>query len=270
MSEGADVTLETGYGPTAPPGDNLLNDFQHETAVSYLALARARGDRVDESRASLALTDAGTPLPFWNRALLRAPISEAEETASAIRSFYAAQGDGPYLFDSAWPTPDFRPFGCVLMGHPPLMLRPAGAPLPKSPPELRIVEVHDAEHAEAFEHTLVDGYPAPQFQPFAGVRLFTPKTFDAPGWRHFVGFVGDRAVAAGSSYTGDRLLRVENIATLADVRGRGYGVAITAATIAADLSKPAMLVASDLGRPVYEKLGFSAIARVTYWLGTRP
>jgi hypothetical protein len=28
-------------------------------------------------------------------------------------------------------------------------------------------------------------------------------------------------------------------------------------------------VASDLGRPVYEKLGFNAIARVTYWIGPR-
>jgi hypothetical protein len=56
---------------------------------------------------------------------------------------------------------------------------------------------------------------------------------------------------------------------LEEVRGRGYGRAITAATIAVDLSKPATLVASDLGRPIYEQLGFVAVMRVTYWLGLR-
>jgi hypothetical protein len=46
-------------------------------------------------------------------------------------------------------------------------------------------------------------------------------------------------------------------------------VAITAAVIGVDLTKPAALVASDLGRPIYEKLGFAAMLRVTYWLGLR-
>ena len=76
-------------------------------------------------------------------------------------------------------------------------------------------------------------------------------------------------MAAGSAYAGDQLLRVENIAVLHGVRGRGYGVAITAATIGVDLTKPATLVSSDLGRPIYEKLGFRAVMRCTYWLGMR-
>jgi hypothetical protein len=72
-----------------------------------------------------------------------------------------------------------------------------------------------------------------------------------------------RPVAAGSSSVGDRLLRVENIGALDEVRGRAYGLAITAATIAVDLTKTAALVASDLGRPIYERLGFVAISRST-------
>lgn len=155
------------------------------------------------------------------------------------------------------------------MGHPPLMLRPAGAPLPPAPSELRIVKVQSVAAATDMERTLVDGYPAPQLQPFKGVQLFTSKAFDARGWHHFVGYVGDRPVAAGSCFVGDRLLRVENIATLGDVRGRGFGVAITAATVAVDTTKPAVLVASDLGRPIYEKLGFQAMTRVSYWIGNR-
>jgi hypothetical protein len=264
-----DEPLETGYGPAAPPGDNLCNDFQQETARSYAELARARGARIDCVDGVLTMTDAGLGLPFWNRTIVEQPSLDIEQTVARVKAFYDGNGHSPYLFDSAGPTADLRGHGFVLMGHPPLMVRPAGAPLPGPPPELRIVRVEGGDTAADLERTLVDGYPAPQFQPFEKVQLFTPPTFGAAGWHHFVGYVGDRPVAAGSSYVGDRLLRVENIATLSDVRGKGYGIAITAATIAADPSKPATLIASDLGRPVYERLGFVAMLRVTYWLGMR-
>jgi GNAT superfamily N-acetyltransferase len=65
------------------------------------------------------------------------------------------------------------------------------------------------------------------------------------------------------------LVRVDNIATLESARGRGYGLALTAAAAAVDPSKPATLIASDLGRPVYDRLGFVAVMRFTYWLGLR-
>jgi hypothetical protein len=262
-----ETPLESGYGPTAPGGDNLCNDFQQETAASYQELARARGDRHVRNPGVATMTDSGTPLPFWNRAVIEQPIVDASETVAQLRAFYGGT-TAPYLLDSAWPTPDLRGDGFHLMGHPPMMVRTTSEPPPPPPADLTIVEVHDAQTAEDAERTLVDGYPAPMFQPFAGVRLFTPEAFGAAGWHHFVGYADGGPVAAGSCYIGEHLLRVENIATLAGVRGRGFGFAITAATINADLSKPAVLVASDLGRPVYEKLGFVAIQRVTYWIGS--
>jgi hypothetical protein len=262
-----ETPLESGYGPDAPAGDNLCNDFQQETAQSYGELARARGDRRERHRGVLSLTDSGLPLPFWNRAVLEQPIVDATEIIATTRAFYG-NGSAPYLLDSAWPTPDLRPHGFQLMGHPPLMLRTTSGALPSPPPDLTIVPVTDAQTATDLERTLVDGYPAPPLQPFAGVQLFVPEVFDAQGWHHFVGYLDGQPVAAGSCYAGERLLRVENIATLGRVRGRGFGLAITAATIAVDPTKPAVLVASDLGRPIYEKLGFVATQRVTYWIGS--
>jgi hypothetical protein len=264
-----ETPLATGYGPASPPGDNLVNDFQQGTAVSFAAIAQARGSRVQRIDGVVTMTDAHSPLPFVNRAVLEQPVDDIERVVRGLRAFYAAGTGGPFLFDSAWPTPDLRAYGFELMGHPPLMMRQANAPLPDAPAELRIVEVTDDATATDLERTLVDGYPVPMMQPFEHVQLYTAGALTAPGWKHFVGYVDDRPVAAGSSYADDRLLRVENIATLADTRGRGYGLAITAATIAVDLTKPATLVASDLGRPIYERLGFVAISRASYWLGMR-
>ena len=117
---------------------------------------------------------------------------------------------------------------------------------------------------------MINGYPAPMLQPMTEVTLVTPAALEAPGWHHFVGYVDGEPVACGSGYAGDRLVRVDNIATLESARGRGYGLALPAAAAAVDPSKPATLIASDLGRGVYERLDFTAMLRVTYWLGMRP
>lgn len=261
--------LETGYGPSSPRGDNLLNDFVQDNAASFAAFGAARGDRIGRVERIVTLIDAGSPLPFSNRAILERPIDDIRSVLDHIRPFYDTGPTVPFLLDSAWPTPDLEPIGFTRMGHPPLMVRAPGDPLPPAPPELHIVRVDDDRSAFDYEHTLIDGYPAPQLQPMTEVTIVTPKALDAPGWHHFVGYVDGKPVASGSGYVGDRLVRVDNIATLESVRGRGYGLALTAAAAAVEPSKPATLIASDLGRPVYERLGFVAVMRFTYWLGLR-
>lgn len=148
------------------------------------------------------------------------------------------------------------------------MLRPPD-PFPPAPAELRIDRVADDRTAFDFEYTMVNGYPVPQLQPMDAVTVITPESLRAPGWHHFVGYVDDEPVASGSGYVGARLVHLDNIATLESHRGRGYGFALTAAATRSDPTKPAALIASDLGRPVYEQLGFSALLRYTYWLGRR-
>jgi hypothetical protein len=265
-----DERLESGYGAQVPPGDNLCNDFVQGSARSFAAFASARGDRLARLDGILTMVDAGSPVPFFNRAMLEQPIDDLERLLHELRRFYCGTGgETPFLLDSAWPTPDLRPHGFALMGHPPLMRRPARASLRAARPELHIVPVSDDRTAHDYEYALVYGYPAVQMQPLQGVSILTPAARTAPGWHHFVGYVDDRPVTAGSAYVDDRLLRVDNVATLEEARGRGYGAAITAAAVAVDPSKPATLVASDLGRRVYEQLGFVAMLRVTYWLGMR-
>ena len=267
---GDDSQLEDGYGARTPSADNLLNDFVQEGAASFATFAAARGDRCERIDGVGTLVDAGSPVPFFNRATLEHPMSAPRSVLDALRGFYGpGENTAPFLLDSSWPTPDLSGHGFTLMGHPPLMWRPAGAPLPETPAELRIVPVADDETAFAFEHVLAYGYPAPQMQPVTEPTVLPPAARVAPGWHHFVGYVDDKPVTAGSAYEGDNLVRVDNIATLDEARGRGYGLAITAAATSVNADKPATLIASDLGRPIYERLGYVALLRVTYWLGMR-
>src|SRR3954454_23417734 len=130
----AEDILDTGYGPGAPPGDNVANDFQQETAASFAELARARGDRRERHAGRLTMTDSALRLPFWNRAVLEQPATDPGALVDDVRAFYAGgPADAPFLLDTLWPTPDRREHGLVLMGHPPLMVRPPHLELPAPP-----------------------------------------------------------------------------------------------------------------------------------------
>jgi predicted GNAT family acetyltransferase len=67
----------------------------------------------------------------------------------------------------------------------------------------------------------------------------------------------------------DTLTVVEMVSTRAAQRGNGYGAALTATAALAAPDRPSALLASDVGRPVYERLGFVAVLRWTLWVGTR-
>jgi hypothetical protein len=60
---------------------------------------------------------------------------------------------------------------------------------------------------------------------------------------------------------------VEFISVDATLRGRGFGAAITWAATLAQPELPAVLIASDDGRPVYERMGYATICRFTLWMG---
>ena len=99
----------------------------------------------------------------------------------------------------------------------------------------------------------------------------TPGTWlDERRARLFVGWTGDRPVAASSAWIAEGINDVTVVATLPDARRRGYGEALTWRAALADPSLPAMLVSSDDGRPVYERMGFLPLFRFTLWYRNRP
>ena len=68
---------------------------------------------------------------------------------------------------------------------------------------------------------------------------------------------------------GEREVGVYMVATLPEERGKGYGVALTAAAIEAAPHLPAVLQASDMGQPVYRRLGFQDISSYALWYKPR-
>jgi hypothetical protein len=168
---------------------------------------------------------------------------------------------------SPWPLADLAPHGLARVGHPPLMVRaPDGSAPPAS--DLRIVRAADAETLADFERTLIEAYPLAEMQPWQRGAFLAEPILDS-NWRFFVGYEGDVAVATAAAYVSPTVTMVELVSSRPEGRGKGYGAAVTAAATLTEPERPAMLVASDLGRNVYARLGYSSFLRYTIWLGTR-
>lgn len=274
MSGATEPRLEDGWSAATPAGDNVLLDAGLLMAAAYADLGRAAGGPVvDHPDLGIFAMDLHSPSLFGNQVHLTRPIRETEVPAvvAALRAAYQP-GGGPYLVFSSWPTPDLRPHGFSLAGHPPLMLRPAG-PLdggldPRSAGGLRVKRVGTEGELADFERTLVEAYPVPELQPWTPSCFYPPAALGS-GWRFYVGYEAERPVATASAWIGERLTLVEMVSTRSECRGRGHGAAVTAAAMLADPSNATILLASDPGRPVYERLGFLTLLRFTLWIGTR-
>ena len=255
--------LTTGWEPGVAVDDTVLRQFVHAYADRLVATAAAAGGEVIRTD-RVVVADARSAFLFDNAVVLLRP--PGRDTAADLVAAAAVFGDRPWVLLSAWPTPDFREIGLTLVGHPPLMLRLPGGRAPAHPTHLMIREVRDARTLADFTRTLVAGYPMP-----AGVDTvaFHPDllgtTVDL-----LVGYVDGEPVACGGAAVAAGLIEIDWIATLPGHRGKGYGAALTWAAATVRPGLPAVLLASDDGRPVYERLGFVPLLRCTMWMKESP
>ena len=144
--------------------------------------------------------------------------------------------------------------------EPALVLAPVPEVVPSPPPGLDVRRVADEEglaHARALSH-----HGARQIPSLAAAT--------APGVALFVGYVHGRPVATSrvvcygdARTTPGKVADVTGVVTAPEHRRRGYGTALTWATVAeaAALGCAAVvLTATAMGYPVYSKMGFVPVS----------
>jgi hypothetical protein len=257
-----DARLEDGWQPDTPEGDTLLHAYVRGFTGWLADLGHRLGVRtlVDEDVVAM---DTGSGFFLANGAMLRRPCADVRALGARLTDFYAAEPGGPWALFSPFALRDPDVPGLDLAGHPPFMVRPAGGDAPVDPEGLVIEEARDAAALADFAAAL-SGYPAPDADVFA-----RPGLLEAPGTRIFVGYSDGRPVACAAAHVTDPCVHVEWVAAHEDVRGRGFGAAVTWRATLADPSKPAVLLASDSGQPVYARMGYLRLSRFTCWTGTR-
>ena len=260
--------LATGWEPATPPGDTVLRDYVTTWADWLEDLARACGGR-SERHDDVVLCDLGSPSMFLNNALSLQPpeATDVDELVNRVETFFRAGRGGGYAWFNPWPMPDLGRGGFELGGHPPFMLRTVGGTARPTPAGLRIEEVTEAQALADFDRAAILGFPLPALGE--GSTAFGPGAIEVDDLHIFVGYDGDEPVTTASSHVGARLQHVEFVATRPEWRGRGYGEAITWRATLTDPTLPAALIASDAGRPVYERMGYLPVTRFTLWIGAR-
>lgn len=258
MSDGA---LATGWEQDLPAGDSIVRAGVLSVAdrVEHQARVLGRPTHRDDHMVAAWLADSGM---FSNFAVLTAPPASWNALATEVEKAIPTVADAIVL--SPFPTSDLREQGFVLIGHPPFMVRPVGGTGPTAPAGLDIVEVTDGDGIRAFGRALVEGYPLSDMDPDCGQTLFCADGPAGPS-RLFLGLVDGEPAATAGAHTACGVNHVEFVATREAFRGRGIGAAVTFAAATADPALPSVLISSDIGRRVYEGLGYFAVMRWTLW-----
>ena len=134
---------------------------------------------------------------------------------------------------------------------------------------LDIKEVRDLKALHAWERVAIEGYPLDALAGAPTRSVTNESWLEEPRWRLWVGWVGESPGQCIVDLDRARHQRCHPWSQLfPDARGRGYGEALTWHAARADPSLPSMLISSDVGRPIYERMGFLPLQRITLWYRT--
>jgi hypothetical protein len=134
----------------------------------------------------------------------------------------------------------------------------------ETPRELEIVRVATAEEVEEFEAVSVRGFEneAATIHPGA---FHPPAILDEPRMILWLGRVEGKPVGAAMSYRTDETVGIFGVTTIASMRRRGYGSALTRAAMLVDTGLPSILAPSPEGEQVYRRLGFEPVGELRIW-----
>lgn len=265
--------LEDGWQPSTPMADTLMRRLVFNLAGEVTSNVAGLGGQV-ERLDNLIAADLGRPAAFYNCCILTQPLEASTEAQilAFLEAFFDVQGHatGMVVLFSAWPTSDLRRYGWNLMGHAPAHVRPAGGDPPPDPPGVTISQVTTPKELYEWERGAIRGYPFDELAALPPGSFVAPRCLDDSRHRFWIARIDGEVAGVSSAFVEHGLSYVPLVATLPTARGRGVGTALTWRATLADPSLPAALLSSDDGRPVYERMGYLPITRLTLWYRLRP
>jgi hypothetical protein len=253
----------------------MCRRFVHHWAERNVAFAGAAGGTVVQTD-RFVLADYRHPTGFFNGVVLLAPPRDWDDVLDELNPLLAG-GTGDVMLWSLWPTPDLRRRGWLLMGHPPLLLRPPTelAPVPAPAPTPRVVGT--AADLAVWEDVAARGYPLPELVGGRAGRLLSPALLaDERLTFRISDDISDEAdflrtpVSVSAHFVAHGLAGLAFDATLPASRGRGHWVQHARARLRARPDLWHSGIFSDDSRPLAEALGFVPIVRFTRWHRPRP
>jgi ribosomal protein S18 acetylase RimI-like enzyme len=246
-----------------------MNDGDLASAVdanywqSFKLLARACGGEVLEREGMLAVS-TGLPVSMLNIAFVMRPLADPRGTLREVVSFYDARRlpfvvrvrEGVDLESEAASAALGMPYSDTVPG---MALFPV-PPAPEPVQGLNIEQVSDSKRLRDYHRVAAEGFGMPL--EFAE-RLMGPAFLEVEGFESYLGTMDGEPVAVSSVFVDGQVAGVYNVATLQSHRRRGIGEAMTWRSVARGRDAGctvAVLEASEMGKPVYERMGFRVVA----------
>lgn len=246
-----------------PAEQAQAHDRNFVTAISLLAESIPSGSTGRQGSIPIAIT--GVPGAFFNAVWILEPprptdLQAALETmreSGLPFTVHVRRDLVDVISDAA--THNLRDEGRL----PCFAMEPG--PVPAHPPEL-LVERVELHNWNDFLDATARGFGMP---PETVAALLVPSLLDDDRSRLFVGMVEGHAVATAVSIRTGTTVGIYNVATVPETRGRGIGTALTWHLLAdADPGwEVAVLQASEMGRPIYERMGFRLVREFTELVG---
>jgi hypothetical protein len=256
--------LVNGWESDVPDSDTLVRRAVAVHASWGVAVADSLG-RPSRRTARWAGGFIGERGALTNPVVVTAPIAPEEYAEVVAEVGELVPEPVPFFLVSPFPTPDLSALGLVKIGHPPVMVRFAGGQAPPLRDGVELHPVTGADDLAVAERVLVEGYPMPDLEPVVRGSILAPALLDG-ATRVWLAYVDGEPAAIAAAHVAGGAALVEYVAALPSARGRGAGAAATWAATLCEPDLPAVLIASDDGRPLYEAMGYVAVERWTVWI----
>ena len=249
--------------------------LEHENWIAYLTSVVSCTSRAQVSRnGGVATILSGLPFDWFNQVLIERDSATTSDLIAGValsraRSdrFVVRLRDG--IDDRFIPT--LTRGGLVQGGEGTATPGMVAFPIDHSaiarhgPAELEIRRVTDIAGLETHREVATAGFGT---DPAVALGTACPELLERPECAVYVGYVEGVAVVSGLGWRTGRTIGVYSIATTETARRRGYGAAMTARVVADGAvggCDVAALQASEMGRPIYERLGFrTVVSYVSY------
>jgi len=247
-----------------------LAELEHENFVAALARMGANVDGALVRHADgVALIATGLPLRLFNEVMVDGDEATPEAIAAAVDTT-RERGDRFIVNLRMGPDDRFVPvmarLGLVPTSEGPWIpglamfpLTTEGHPDTVAGHEIRVVA--DAAGLDDHIRTAAVGFEMPEDWLR---QVMGNSVLGDPDVTVYVGYTDGEPVSTGLGLRTGRTIGVYNIATVESARKRGYGAAMTtriAIDGAAAGCDVAILQASDMGRPIYERLGYRTVVQ---------
>lgn len=127
------------------------------------------------------------------------------------------------------------------------------------PAGLKIIKVQTEQQVQEWGETFVAGFDVPPWAAQAWVDATLGLGVGNTPWTLYVGYLNDRPVATNMLYCGGGVASVYAVGTIPEARGQGIGAQVTLQPLLDARTqgyKYGVLFSTEMGHPVYERLGF--------------